>query len=253
MAMRKQRLVGLGLEVGITLAILAAIWMLTADSTSPYVPPFSEVLKVFRETWLFADFGTDVVPSLIRLFVGFGIALALGVPIGLLLGTSWTVRMLATPVVTFVRSIPPPVLIPVAIVIFGIGDMMKIAVIGFVCIWPIALNVQDGVLGLDRMLSETADAYQLTRVDRLRYVLLPGVAPRIFAGARISIALALLMLVVAEMLGSTDGIGFYVMNAEQSYAIPQMWAGVLLLGLLGFGLNALLEVGERRILAWKQN
>lgn len=248
----RRRLTLVGLEIGVTVAIVAAIWILTARSSSPYVPALSDIVSVFRKTWLFSKFGSDVVPSLIRLFAGFGIATVVGITIGIVLGVSRPLRMMAGPVVTLLRSVPPPLLVPVALVLLGIGDAMKISVIAFVCIWPIAVNTLDGVLGIDLGLLEVARAYRLPRGDRLRFVVLPAITPRIFVGMRMSLSLALLILVVSEMLGSTNGIGFFVMNAEQSYAIPQMWAGIILLGLLRFALNAVLEAVERRIVSWRR-
>jgi ABC-type nitrate/sulfonate/bicarbonate transport system permease component len=112
------------------------------------------------------------------------------------------------------------------------------------------MNTTDGMDGLDPTLLETVRSYEISGLDRMRLVILPAIAPRVCAGLRISLSLAVLILIVAEMLGSSNGIGFFVLQAQQSFAIPQMWAGTLLLGLLGYSLNAGFGVFERRALRW---
>jgi ABC-type nitrate/sulfonate/bicarbonate transport system permease component len=247
---RDSRVLGLTIEVGATLALLAVIWFSTENSSSPYFPSLSTILVTFRQTWLFSDFGTDLLPSLERLFAGYLIGVAAGVLAGILFGTSTIFRMLFRPFAAFLRSVPPPVLIPPAIVLLGIGGSEKIAIIAFVCMWPIALNTEDGMLGIDPTVLDTARAYSITGLRRLRLVVLPAVAPRIFVGMRFSLSLAVTMLVVAEMIASSNGVGFFVLSAEQSFSIPQMWAGILMLGLLGYGLNLGLSIIERRVIGW---
>jgi ABC-type nitrate/sulfonate/bicarbonate transport system permease component len=246
-----RRYVAVGLEVGVTVALLVVIWVLTARSTSPYVPSLREILTTFRSTWLFSQDRTDLLPSLERLFGGYAIGVVLGVVIGVVFGVSRRIRLMFRPVAAFLRSVPPPVLIPPAIVLLGIGGAEKIAIIAFVCLWPVALNTEDGVVGIDPTILDTARSYNIKGIDRLRLVVLPAVAPRIFAGMRFSLSISVTMLVVAEMIASSNGVGFFVLNAEQSYSIPQMWAGILLLGLLGYLLNVALYAVERRVLRWQ--
>ncbi len=123
-------------------------------------------------------------------------------------------------------------------------------VITIVCVWPIALNTQDGLASIDQTVIETVRSYHLRPLDRLRYAYLAAVSPRIFTGLRTSLSLAILMLVVAEMLGSTNGIGYFALHAEETFAINDMWAGILLLGILGYLLNVAFEQLERRVLRW---
>ena len=141
---RPGRLLGLTVEVGATAAILGLIWLLTANSHSPYIISLPTILSKFQQVWLFQRFASDVLPSVERLLIGFLAAVAIAVPLGLLMGMSKSVRMFTRPVTTFLRSLPPPLMVPVAIALFQIGLVMKVFVIGFVCIWPIALNTADG-------------------------------------------------------------------------------------------------------------
>ena len=245
-----RRLLQLSLEVGTTVAILGIIWLFTSSSRNPYVISLPTILRTFRETWLFQRFTSDVVPSLERVTLGYLTAIVVGVPLGLLIGMSRRTRMLTRPVTTFLRSTPPPLLVPVAIALFGIGLGMKVFVIAFVCIWPIALNTEDGYVSLDPIVLETTRCYGIGFWKRLFRVVLPAISPRIFAGMRTSVAIAVLLLVIAEQLGSTDGIGWFVLYSQQGYNVRGMWAGIVMLGLLGIGATALLSLVERRVLRW---
>lgn len=234
--------------------MIFALWLFTeSKSETSYIwPTFAEVGKAFKDTWLFSHVGSDVWPSLRRMFIGFGIAVVAGVAIGFVLGSSRVLDAMAMPVVNFLRSIPAAALLPPAIILFGIGDLTKIVVIAFVCCWPIILNTQDGVRELDETMLASARIYGIRGVRRFGLVVLPAVGPRIFAGMRISLSIAILLLVTSEMVASVNGIGYFVFLAQQQFAVDDMWAGVILLGLLGVVLNYLLSLIERFVLRWHQ-
>lgn len=236
--------------VAATVVVVAAAWVYTATNQSYVVPPVPEVLRAFREAWLFDRVTSDVLPSLSRMFAGYGIAAAVGITLGVLLGSSAVVSAMATPVVSFLRSIPAAALLPPFIVLFGIGDTTKVVVIALVCSFPILLNTSDGVRDLDSTMLATARVYGLFGWQRIVRVVLPAISPRIFAGMRTSLSIAILLLVSSEMVASTNGIGYFIFQAQQQYSVTDMWAGVLLLGLLGFVLNYLFGVVERRMLRW---
>jgi len=242
--------IGIVLEVLVPLALLGlwAVW--SAGSETFYYPPLTDILETFGETWLFERVGSDVVPSLLRLGAGYAMAVALALLVGVPLGLSRTARRAASPLVEFLRAIPPPALLPLAIVVVGVGDSMKVLIIAFVCLWPVLLNTIDGIRGIDPTLAETARVYGVRGADRLRRVVLPAAAPQVFAGMRTSLSLAVIMMVISEMVASTNGIGFFVLQSQRSFAIPEMWSGILLLGILGYALNLLFAGVERRVLAW---
>jgi ABC-type nitrate/sulfonate/bicarbonate transport system permease component len=246
----RTRFLGVGLEILVPIALLAAWAVASADSESFYFPSLIDIFTTFRETWLFARVPTDVLPSLGRLFGGYFIAVAAAVVIGVALGSSDTLRRLVDPVVHFLRAIPPPVLVPVGILVLGIGSGMKVALIAFVCFWPILLNTIDGVAGVDPSLRETARSFQIPPRERLFRVILPSAAPQIFAGARISLSLAIIMMVVSEMVASTNGIGYFVLQSQRVYEITEMWTGIFLLAILGYVFNTLFLLVERRALRW---
>jgi ABC-type nitrate/sulfonate/bicarbonate transport system permease component len=238
------------IEITVPLIVFAILWFWTAGSDVYYYPPLRDVLETFSETWLFERVGSDVVPSLIRLFIGYFIAVVAGVALGVALGLSPVLRRVASPIVEFLRAIPAPALLPFALLVLGVGNTSKIFVIAFVCLWPILLNAIDGVSGVDPTLTDTGRVYRISRADRVRHVVLPAAAPQIMAGMRTSLSLALILMVISEMVASSNGIGYFVLQSQRSFAIPEMWSGIILLGILGYLFNAAFLLVERRLLAW---
>jgi ABC-type nitrate/sulfonate/bicarbonate transport system permease component len=245
-----RRAVLIAVEIVVPLAVIALIWFWSAGSDVYYYPPLKDVLQTFNDTWVFERFGSDVVPSLVRLFIGYFIAVAVGVGGGIALGLSPVLRRVAAPIVEFLRAIPAPALLPFALLVLGVGNDSKIFVIAFVCLWPILLNAVDGVSGVDPTLVDTGRVYRIPASDRLGHVVLPAAAPQIFAGMRTSLSLALILMVISEMVASSNGIGYFVLQSQRSFAIPEMWSGIILLGILGYLFNAVFLLVERRMLAW---
>jgi ABC-type nitrate/sulfonate/bicarbonate transport system permease component len=246
----RARLLGLALELAVPLGVVALLAAWTARQDSYLFPPLGVVLATFTDTWLFERVGGDVVPSLSRMGIGLVLAVVGGVALGLPLGRLPWLRRAATPIIEFLRAIPPPALLPFAIVAVGVGDGMKSLVIAAVCVWPVLLNTIDGAAGLDLTLEDTMRAYRIGQWDRLLRVVLPAAAPQIFAGVRLAVSLALILMVISEMVASSDGIGFFILQSQRTFAIPEMWSGILLLGILGYALNGAVVLVERRLLRW---
>ena len=247
---RRFKVLAVTLEILVPIALLGLWAAWSASSDTFYFPPLTDILEKFQETWLFDRVGSDVVPSLERLAFGYVIAVVVAVAVGIPLGMNPTLRAATSPIVEFLRAIPPPALLPFAIVVLGVGNSGKIFLIAFVCLWPVLLNTIDGVTGIDPTLNETARVYGVKGRDRLWRIILPAASPQIFAGMRTSLSLALILMVISEMVASTNGIGFFVLQSQRSFAIPEMWSGILLLGLLGYLLNVAFVLIERRVLAW---
>jgi ABC-type nitrate/sulfonate/bicarbonate transport system permease component len=245
-----RRVLLVGIEILVPLLVLVVLWFWTASSDVFYYPPLKDVLTTFKDTWLFDRVGSDVVPSLVRLFIGYFIAVAVGVGGGIALGLSPVLRRMTSPIVEFLRAVPAPALLPFALLVLGVGNDSKIFVIAFVCLWPILLNAVDGVAGVDPTLVDTGRVYRIPARDRLTRVVLPAAAPQIFAGMRTSLSLALILMVISEMVASSNGIGYFVLQSQRSFAIPEMWSGIILLGILGYAFNAVFLLLERRALAW---
>ena len=245
-----RRLAAVMVEIAVPIVVLVLWGLLSSGSETFYFPPLTTILSTFADTWLFERIGSDVVPSLVRMGLGYGLATAVAVSAGIVLGMSPRARMAAGPIVEFLRAIPPPALLPFAILILGVGTAMKVFVIAFVCLWPILLNTIDGVTGIDPTLKETTRVYGIRTRDRIRSVVIPAAAPQIFAGMRTSLSLALILMVVSEMVASTNGVGYFVLQSQRSFDIPEMWSGIFLLGILGYVINIGFVLIERRVLRW---
>jgi ABC-type nitrate/sulfonate/bicarbonate transport system permease component len=239
-----------GFALGLPLVLFALWWVTSANSTNFYFPPLSRIIDSLVEEWFGPRLADDVLPSLLRLAAGYFIAAIVGVTLGVLIGTYKRLRDLLEPVLEFFRAIPPPVIVPILMLIFGIENTMKIVVIAFGCMWPILLNTAEGVRAVDSVLSDTARTYRISGVARLRHLILPAASPQIAAGLRQGLSVAIILMVISELFAASDGLGFAIVQAQRSFAIPEMWAGMIMLGLLGFLLSLLFRLVENRWLAW---
>jgi ABC-type nitrate/sulfonate/bicarbonate transport system permease component len=251
MSARAYRTLKIAAEIAVPIALLLAWQLWTVQSDSRFFPRLSTILVEFQDLWLFSEFGTHVVPSLERIVLGFGIACVVGVGVGVPLGLSKWGRKAAMPHIEYWRAIPPPALLPISIVLLhSIGNEQKVAFIAFFCTFPVLLNTIDGVRGIEPTLIETARSYRIPTQERIRRIVLPGAAPRIAAGMRTSLSLAVITMVLAEYFSSTDGVGYVLLISKNTFEFAPMWAAILLIGLLGYALNVLFLLAERRILAW---
>jgi ABC-type nitrate/sulfonate/bicarbonate transport system permease component len=238
----------LALVLPVLLLVAYDAWARTAGDF--FFPPLSEIGATFADEWLFTRIPTDLLPSLGRMLAGFALAVGGGVALGALLGFSRVLSTALDPVLQFLRALPPPALIPVSLLVFGAGDSAKVFLIALGAVWPVLLNTVDGVRGVDRTALDMARSYRVPAHARLMRLVLPAALPRIFAGARTALGIAIILMVVSELIGADNGVGYVVQLAQRGFDIPEMWAGTLLLGLLGFGANALFVAIEKRVLHW---
>jgi ABC-type nitrate/sulfonate/bicarbonate transport system permease component len=237
-------------EAGLAVVLVVAWYFGSASSTSLYFPPLQQILDSFSSNWLFARATTDLLPSLERLAIGYLIACVVGIAGGVIIGSSYIARRLAGPIITFFRSLPSAALLPVAIQLLGVGSSMKVFLIAFVCVWPILLNTTTGMDETDPTMLETARSYGIGLRRRLTRIVLPAAAPRIFAGLRLGLAFAITVMIISEITASTGGLGYFISQAQNTFAIADMWSGIILIGLLGYVLNLLFTVLEHRVLSW---
>jgi ABC-type nitrate/sulfonate/bicarbonate transport system permease component len=244
-------------DIGLRLAVLGGVyvfWLLaTRAADSIFFPVPTDVLPAVWNDWL-TDSTTwqdNIVPSVIRLLYGFVLAAVLSIALGLAIGRSQVLREMLEPTIHFLRAIPPPALLPVFLIIFGIGDMQKVMVIAFGVAPPILLNSIDGARSVDQLHLDSAAAFQIGRRGRITKVIFPAAAPNVFAGLRVSMSLAVILMVISELVAATDGIGFRIMRDSRNFAYVDMWAGLVVLAILGILLNAGLTLIERRVLRWR--
>lgn len=236
------------------------VWELAATAADDnFFPPPSQIAAEAvsmwfsgppTRLWLTDAAVANLLPSLGRMLLGLAIAAVLGIGGGLAVGRSARARDFLDPLTQFFRAIPPPTLVAVFIVIFRIGTQMEVATIVFGTVWPMLLNTTDGARSVDPLHLDTAAAFRLSRAQVLFRVVIPAAAPKIFAGLRLSLSLALILMVFSELVGSTNGIGYQLIDAQSTFDLRAMWATIVLLGVLGYVLNMLLLAAERVLLRW---
>jgi ABC-type nitrate/sulfonate/bicarbonate transport system permease component len=231
--------------------VLIATWWFASDgSQNFYFPPLRTIVETFSKLWFSAQATQNIVPSVVRFSVGYLAAALLGVAIGIPVGASRNLRNVLEPVLEFLRAIPPPVLVPVLILFTGLGNEMKALVIVFGCVWPVLLNTVAGVRALDEVLAEVVRSYRIGPFARFWHFILPGASPQIFTGLRQSVSIGLILMVVSEMYAAKDGIGFALVQYQRSFAIPEMWSGIIVLGIIGIVLSLIFRAFEAWILGW---
>jgi ABC-type nitrate/sulfonate/bicarbonate transport system permease component len=228
---------------------LVALWWTSSSDGSYLNPPMADVVASIGDDWL-GRAGSDLLPSMRRFAAGYLLAAVLGVAGGTLMGLAPRLRRATRPVTEFVRSVPSPLLFPFTLVVFGIGDGSKVALIALGAVWPVLLNTADGVRGVDPQVIDTARTLGLGRRMQLSHVVLPAASPKVVAGLRIALSVALLLMVVSEMQGGSDGLGFQIRAAQRSFDTAETYAGVIVIGLVGVAVNLVFVVVERRLMRW---
>lgn len=240
---------------GVVLIVaLFAVWEAVTRGgliRSPSLPPPSAVFATWWGLTLSGELVRQLLPSLVRLAVGYGSAVVVGVGVGLVMGYFKPVFNLLEPLTELLRPIPSPAYIPLAILFLGLGDEMKFFVIFFACVFPILLNTQSGVRAIDPVQIATGRTFGLSRAQIVRKIILPGSLASILTGMRVSLGIALIVVVIAEMVASNNGIGFFILNAQRFFNVTDMFAGIFTLALLGYVLNAGFLAVEARVLRWR--
>jgi ABC-type nitrate/sulfonate/bicarbonate transport system permease component len=245
----------------VVLVLAVVVWQLVTGAVdSPFFPTPAEIAVFIGENWLggpptqlfLSDLAVgNLLPSLARMLGAWAIAVVVGVTLGIALGRSPRALDYVGPLLAFFRAIPPPVLAPVFLLIFNLGTPMQVATIVFGVIWPVILNSVDGARSIDPTQRATARSFRLPRRQWVLGVVLPAALPKIFAGLRVSLSLALILMVISELLGSTEGLGYQLNIAKNAFDFTAMWSVVVLLGVLGYLFNTILLAVERRVLRWQ--
>ena len=236
--------------VGVLVAI--GLWELVrALSLLPqdYVPSVPTILRATVEN---LDNGLLAATGETLKAWGFGmlITIGIGVAFGIAIGLSRWADAASRVVVEFLRPVPSVALIPVAVLIFGIGLRMQLLLIVFACVWPVLFNVRYGVQSVDRLLIDTARVSGLARRDVVRRVVFPAALPATFTGIRIASSIALVLAVSSEMVSGSPGLGKLIVDADAAANVELSYAGVFVTGVVGLLLNLGLQIADRRLLPW---
>lgn len=235
----------------VVLGIVVAAWEAWARTHQSFLlPPASAVADRAWEVWPTADFIANTLASLKRLGAGYALGAAIGIGVGAALGASRSARRAFDPLIEILRATPPIAVVPVSIVILGLDDAMRISVIAFGVTFPVLINTLDGVRRVSPEARDTALLLHLGRLERIARVYVPAALPSIFAGLRIALAIGVVMVVLSEFVGGQNGIGYYITSQQSQFNVPEVYGGIVFLGLLGYALNRLFLVIEDRALAW---
>jgi len=245
----RDRLLGL-----IVLALFVALWQLVADLklVSPvYLPGPDRAFIALVRGLTASDLGAKLMGTIEHMILGWLAASIAGVALGALIGSSRQARAYIAPTLEFLRPLPASAIIPVAIAIFGLSPAMALGVIAFGAIWPMLLATIHGFAAVEPRLYEVASALRLSRPAVIFKIALPSALPDILAGLRLGLTVALILAVVCEMIAGLNGLGNWVLLSARMFRSADLFAGVILLGAVGFVGALALNVAERRLLAWR--
>lgn len=245
-----------GIRSSAAIVALAFVWELAprlslVDAT--FLPPLSKVLAAWWELVLSGALLENFQASIVRSVSGLLLAILFSIPLGLVIGYYKPVAVILSPVLELFRNTAALALLPVFILILGIGETSKISIVLFACTWPILLNTVNGVRNVDPLLVKSARSLGLAPFKLFLKVILPASLPSIFTGIRLAGASSILVLIAAEMVGAKAGLGYLINYTQYNFQIPEMYAGILTISALGLAINQGLVLLERRFSGWKTN
>jgi ABC-type nitrate/sulfonate/bicarbonate transport system permease component len=233
--------------------LLLVLWELASDFrlVDPFfLPPVRSIAAAGVALVQSGDLLNHLGSSAWRLAVGYGLGVILAIAMGLLIGYYREAHKAFSPLIELLRPLPSAALIPVAILFLGIGDGMKIFIIAWAAFFPVVINTSDGVRGVDTVLLDTARTFQLTEWEIFRSILIPATAPQVVTGMRVSLGIAIILVVISEMVAGNTGIGYLILNAQRSFAVAEMFAAIFVLVICGYALSQMFIWIERRKLRW---
>lgn len=252
-SLKKRRAVTLsrGLAGVITLGLIWEFAPRLGLVDSYFIPPLHIIAQEWWSMLVEGELWKHIRASLVRSAAGFGLAISLAIPLGAAIAWYRPVREFSTPVLEIFRNTAALALLPVFMLLLGIGETSKIAIVLYACFFPILLSTISGVATVDPQLLRSARVLGLSPLATFRKVVFPAAIPTIFTGVRISGAAAILVLIAAEMIGATAGLGFLINYAQYNFLIPKMYAAIITTTLLGVTVNYGLVALERRFSSWR--
>ena len=236
--------------------LFVALWELVPrfvldESTRTFLPPLSEDLRALVDLALDGELEDHLLASIGRSAAGFAIAVGVAVPLGLLIGWYRPVARFLQPLLELARNTAALALLPVFTLLLGIGELSKVTLVVYACVWPVLLNTIAGVNTVDPLLVKAARSLGLSSPRLFRKVILPSAVPTVFTGIRMAASYSILVLVAAEMVGAKAGLGYLINTSQVNFQIQQMYAGIIAVSVLGVIVNQGFVVLERRFSTWR--
>lgn len=244
-----ERFIGL-----LTPLLLLGLWEAAARTglvDARFFPPPSSIVHTFGALVASGELWTNLLASLRRLFLGMLLG---GVPalfLGLAMGISKPLRAAIDPLISATYPIPKSAILPLVLLIFGLGEMSKVVMVALGAFYPILINTVMGVANIDKIYLDVGHNYRASRWQVFRTIALPGALPSIMAGVKLAMGMGLILIAISEMVAASDGIGYMIWNAWQVLTVDTMYVGLLVIALLGFVFSVILDEIERMLIPWK--
>lgn len=248
-ARRRERLMSIGSPIGLLLA-----WELAAHFgfiDVRFFPAPSTIIRALIDLTRSGELVEHVTISLQRIVLGFFLGGIPAVIIGICMGIWRPVRALVDPLISAIFPIPKSALVPLILLIFGLGEMSKIVMVAIGVFFPIAINSTAGVLQINKVYLDVGKSFKAGKWDTFRTIALPGALPFIMTGVKLGAGISLILIAVTEMVGAKSGIGYMIWSAWEIFAVPKMYVGLFTIALIGFAITFLLREVERWVIRWK--
>ncbi|MBO4223846.1 ABC transporter permease [Bradyrhizobium neotropicale] len=239
----------------VTPIVLLGLWELAARFgllDARFFPPPSAIVHQFAALVASGELGANVLASLKRLALGMLLG---GVPalfLGLAMGISRPLRAAIDPLISATYPIPKSAILPLVLLIFGLGEMSKVVMVALGAFYPIIINTVVGVANIDKIYLDVGHNYRANRWQVFRTIALPGALPSIMAGVKLAVGMGLILIAISEMVAANDGVGYMIWNAWQVLTVDTMYVGLLVIAVLGFLFSIVLDEIEHRLIPWKR-
>jgi ABC-type nitrate/sulfonate/bicarbonate transport system permease component len=254
MASALRRILG-GLFRAVPVVLALAVWEGIARSGTVNPRLFPRLAAIAEQLVFLVSshqLGLHLGASMTRVVVGFGAAVLVGVPLGIVMSRVALFGRVVEPVFSFGYPVPRIALYPIAVFLFGIGHLSKVVLVALECLYPIAIHTYYGVRGVDRLYIWSAQNMGASRVQVVLKVMAPAAAPHVFSGFRIALPIAFIITVLTEMVSSTEGLGWLILYSSASLMQARVFAAVVIVAVIGFVMDRLLAVLRNRLIFWEK-
>ena len=248
-AKRRDRIISVASPLGLLLA-----WELAAQAgfiDVRFFPAPSSIIQTLIDMAKAGELAENVLITLQRIALGFMLGGVPAIVIGVAMGLWRPVRALVDPLIVATYPIPKSSLMPLILLIFGLGEMSKVVMVAIGVFYPMAINATAGVLQINKIYLDVGKSFKASPWDMFRTIALPGALPFIMTGVKLGAGLALILIAVAEMVGAKSGIGYLIWSAWETFAVKKMYVGLLVVAVIGFAISLILNEVERLVIRWK--
>jgi len=229
------------------LAAALGVWQVVGDPGSPYLPPPSTWVRGLRDLWTSGALRPATTATLTTFVLALVVATVVGALLGVVVGVSPRADRALGPTLEFARALPPAAIVPIAVLLIGYDQKMKVAVVTFAAVWPILLNTRAGVRRLDPVLRDMARSLHLSRLDTARKVTFPALAPSILLGVRVAAPISLVITLLVEIITRVNGLGALITISQRNYQSARVFGLILVAGLFSFLVNGLVGTMEASV------